>query len=319
MAGSKNGKKVSLVPNAAEALYSEDDMIYGNGKEYRPKTKRGGHIMGVIVNKIAEETVKKIPDSTGHGMAGNVYNAFKGGLSHTFSAGKHGHGVAAFENPIPVVNKIFQNGWSLYHLKDGTTTINSIYTIERGGSEYAMAIEKDGQSYSLATLRSVADKIQGNEARHHNEVISSGPKFPDKDVSKAKVYEELTDNDLAKEGLIDVKEIPEIYHDAEVKLFGARGGRVVVGKTAAGENIIRYEKPSESDFFNFYFGIDMVYTSVSMAAKPAEKIYDAMGAKAAAQGIYTTEAFESAQYMVGSLGTIRSDGHANPFMMEYIV
>ncbi len=285
-----------MIMGRLDNLYDESIMIK------RPmKGTRIGSIGKMIVNKVGEEIVKKIPDSSDVGILGGVYKSAKNGLRETLQAKKHKYGKDAFENPIPGLNKIVQNGWSLYHLKDGLTTMDSVYTVERGGAEYMIYMQEDGESLSTADLSYMADKVKGKEAEVEMSLYNSLEKFKDDDSVEAGVYEELTDNDAKQ--TMDKNRVPSEYRQAELWLFGKKGKRTVIGTASDGSKIIRYEKPSTADFLKYYGRMDLMYSALSMTAAPAEGILS----NQAKENLYVSEAVNSIESTKRAYG-----GGANP-------
>lgn len=261
------------------------DALYGDDF-HRPKSGRLGSLGKMALNKVGEEVLKSLPDSSGFGIMSQIYNSLKRGYQETLQAGKHKHGRIAFENNIPGLRKIVQNGWSLYHLKDGLTTINNVYTVERGGEEYMIHIEADGETTDISKLSLRADKVKGKEAQIENNLYDTvGRSFVDEDAVEAKVYFELTDGDIANKGFVDLNRLPPLYRQAELWLFG-KGGGSVVGTASDGSKIKKYAKPAAADFLKFYGRMDIMYSALSATAVGAEKTLS----QQAAQNLFTGEA-----------------------------
>jgi hypothetical protein len=279
--------------------------------------KRGGSVAKGLLNKAGKKIVKGLPAGSSTSLVGNVYNGIKEGLEETFRAGEHKNFLDAFQNNIKGLRKVIQNFYSLYMLHDGVTTIDAVYTVERDGVEYALAIQKDDQKLSVEDLIQTAVQIKGKEKDHHNSIRKSAIKFPDKNAEAAKIYTELTDGDVHKKGLLDIDTLLPIYQNAEFVFFGLMGKRVEVAVTPDGAKILRYEKPSAGEFLKFYGMMDVLYTAISLGASPAERIFEATKSTVAAKRIYVTEAIESARITMERYGDVRKDGRINPLSAVY--
>jgi hypothetical protein len=269
--GGKEARKLRLkIPNAKK-LYSEEDIIYGKSDGYyRPHHP----VLSFAKSAVGEAIVKNVvPHYTGKGnILGEAWNAHWRGIEKDYNAGKHIAASQAFNNEVPILNKFVQNYWSLYHLKDGLTTIDSVYTVERGGNEYFFNIRSDGQKEEKSKIITLADQAKGQEESLHGQVLNdvASKKYEDIESTNAGVYKELTSGDIAARGLLDINKVSSKYQLAELIFIKNAGTKSLVGKTSDGASVHRYSKPSASEFLRFYTHMDVVYTVLSAAAAPAE-------------------------------------------------
>lgn len=282
-----------------EDLYSEGNPLY-NGSVKRPGSRRLDHFIRMLGNHALEKLVKSSPRPTGDSMPEGIYNSLRNGLVQSFNAKRHTHGQKAFKNNIPGLKKIIQNFYSFYHLNDGLTTMQAVYTMEVDGGELLLHIERDGKATSIPDLELAANEYRkaGGERAHHNSLVSSVKQrnYGDMNTRNAGVYKELTDGDIADRKVIDPERLSGQYHEAELRFFGKKGTKTIGGHTQALRNaagqivkpsgkIFRYGKPSKADFLKFYGEMDLLYSAVGLTAGPAEKILTAQ----AAQDVFTSE------------------------------
>jgi hypothetical protein len=296
------------IPNE-KALYSEEDIIYPREKGYRPKSDRASSFGKMLLNKAGAAIVSKLPDANEHSHIGQIYNSFKRGLRTNYNVTKHKHGIDAFKNDIPFLNKVVQNFWSFYHLNGGVSLIDYVYTVERGNKEYLLAYGTPKQAVDIPLLQQIAHEIQGRETSYVNSLIKSIP--PDSEATNAGVFAELTDYDLYDtKTLRDISKFQPLYSKAELWFIGRKGKRDVIGQTATGENIVRYKKPSNLQFLQYYLEMDWVYTVMDKAIGAAER---ALGPGIAGQRVYEREVENVIKNTCRRYGEMREDGYRNPF------
>ena len=291
-----------------ELLYgnrSREAVLYDERIQTRPSSSRLKAIGKMLAGKAAESVIKKVPDAQGNSTLASIYNGMKNGLRQTAGAYKHNNGIEAFKNSIPGTKRVVQNFWSLYHLKDGVTTIDSFYTVERAGNEYTLAVQKDNESVDFNSLKNIASKINGNEIDHHNSVIRNAitGRYDDWNAEKAQIYAELTDKDSLKKAMLEPKSFKPVYQKAELKFIGAIGKKTAIGQTSSGETIYKYTKPSASNFLKFYTMMDVYYTAITTTAHAAENLLEGV----ALQDIFTRESTRSAKLALRSYGIIPSN------------
>jgi len=313
---------------------SREELLYGNRSreavlyDERIKDRQSSgrlRAMGkMLLNKMGESIVSAFPDAQGDSIPASLYNGLKSGLKTSLSAEKHKYGKAAFKNDIPGTKRVVQNFWSLYHLKDGLTTIDSFYTVEHGGNEYVLAIQKDDEPMQINSIIQAAEGISGNEreyAMNHENVVNGAIDYSDWNAEQANVYAELTDEDSLKKDFVEITSLKPAYMKGELAFIGARGKRTLVGQTSSGDNVYRYEKPSANEFMKYYTKMDLYYTAVTTTAKAAEKVLGGM----AGQDIYKREAKRSIKMTLGnyiphgpneSIAGYRDDGIPNPIQLR---
>ncbi len=315
------------VPNEKD-LYSEENLIYGNNKvsansksgNYRPTSVRGNSFFKMLAYGMGEKILRKSPTADKSSVIGGIYNSLRSGLIQSMNAGKHTNGQIAFQNNIPGLKKVIQNLYSFYHLKDGVTTIDEVYTLKcgaNGGKEYMLMIhgEKD-PSVPTNGLHAVASKIVGDELALKERAgkirkVAMSDEYVYKEAEKAGVYHELTDGDIMTKKIRDFNRISPLYHNAELSLFGAKGKKSVVATgTANGQNytIYKYAKPSAAEYWRFYAELDLLYSATGITAGAAERMLRGIGG----QRIYLTEINNVINSVINRYG-----GSMNPLSPTY--
>ncbi len=296
------------IPNE-KALYSEEDIVYPRNKGYRPKSSRASSLGKMLLNKAGVAIIDALPNANEHTHLGQIYNSFKRGLKTNYNVTKHKHGIDAFKNNIPLLNNVVQNFWSFYHLNDGVSHVDYAYTVERGGSEILLGYGIPKGVPSLNKLRDTAQSIQGKEDSHVKSLVENIP--PDSEATNAGVFAELMDYDLYDtKTLRDIGKFQPFYSRAELWFIGRKGKRDVIGQTAAGENIVRYTKPTKGEFWRYYLEMDWVYTVMDKAIGTAER---ALGPGIAGQRVYEREVGTVIGNTCKRYGVMREDGYMNPF------
>lgn len=268
------------IPNE-KALYSEEDITHGE-RVYRPSSSRMKNFAKMLLNHAGEKIVNATPKASGDSLLAGIYNSMRGGAITTLNASRHDHGQEAFKNGIPGLKNIFQNFYSIYHLKDGITKIDSIYTREFGGREYLLAIQPDNEQISVTDLQNEAADTAGNEENLHRRIRDEvgKRKYADMNPINAGVYKELTDGGIYDKKVLDLSALTSQYSIAELWFFGKKGN-----KTTVAPGIYKYERPSKADFFKFYGKMDLFYSAMGLTAKGAEKVLSDQ----AAQDIFKSE------------------------------
>ncbi len=271
-------------------LYTED---FGFDRAH---SERLGAVGGTAVNWAAEKFVRALPDAPTGNLIGETLNGFKFGLVTRFNTKKHTNGLKAFENPIPGLRKIFQNGWSMYHLSNGITTIGAAYTVSKGGTEQPLSLQSPG-SPPLEIGKKGLDRYANGES------------------IRANVVNELMDFELARSKVVDLNHFPPKYMQAELWFIGRKGKRTPTGTTDNdGNPIFKYERPSKKEYLKFFARMDFMYTAIDTTIGTVER---ALPAGAAKQHFYEREVDSVIRSTIRHYGNMREDGNENPFKSLY--
>ncbi len=270
-------------------LYTED---YWD----RPHSERLGALGGVAVNWAAEKIVRALPDAPTGNIIGETINGLKTGLTTRFNTKMHTNGLTAFENPIPGLRKIIQNGWSMYHLCHGLTNIGAAYTyLDSSGNEQLWQLQAPG------SLPIEVDK-KGLGA------------YANRTSVRASSVNELMDFELEKSRVVDITQFPPKYMRSELWFIGRKGNRTAAGVTPSGDPVFRYERPSKWEFLEFFGRMDLMYSAVDCTIGHVEK---ALPAGAAKQDFYEREVEGVIRSTLRHYGNTRDDGITNPFAGMY--
>jgi hypothetical protein len=99
--------------------------------------------------------------------------------------------------------------------------------------------------------------------------------------------------------------------DQEIWLTGHKGNRSVVS-SSVGMDIVRYDRPPASEFFNFHLAEDILYTFIDIPYEPLEGVFPSL----AAFRLYEDEVKTVTRNIRRWHPETRSDGIKNPVGIE---
>ena len=264
------------------------DQLYDETiTDVRPQGTRLGAMGKTALTWAGEKILKMLPNSPNFFFG--FYNLYKNAAIRRLSIEKHKNGqIMGNIRGIPLVGNFFQNLWSMGHLAyHGFTDIGAIYTVKKAGQEYAIGLQGEsspvintamgnvaniGQLTLIANNLDLTNKYGESDARlRHPETIKG---YGNAESVNAGAHMEMTDFDIGKAE--EYENFAIKFEAGEYKFIKGKGKATVVGTTPAGDQIIKYERPSRFDMLKFYAKMDFRYTLYDSLIGAGEKALPAL-------------------------------------------
>jgi hypothetical protein len=286
--GDSMAKIITLVRDADSMNVKQGGTHYTEDHWDRPHCERFGELGGFLVNAAGERILRAIPDPPAGNLVTETATNIKAGLTTKFNTQKHENALAAFDNPVPGVKKIFQNFWSMYHFHEGLTNTRYIYTTP------------DGSGIERPIL---AEHFDGRQVQY------SANAFMNRNTIRSGMVSELMDWELTKSNILDVRQFEPWYAEAENWFIGRRGHRVFAGPNPDGTGpMFRYERPSRREIRNFHLLLDFNYSVVdTFVGKAGRRL-----TPEARQEYHEREVDTVVRSVLRHYGDIREDGIPTP-------